>query len=134
MSNQVTYVECKGSVSGLAKYVGENTTLFIISDRGIKPLREMDSPLAHHDHAGTTPIIAKHDFEDGDDVPGLFVAMGPGIKRGARVFGFPMSVFDIAPTILHIYGIPAPKQMKGRVLTEIFETEPGKTAEGVSTH
>ncbi len=37
-----------------------------------------------------------------------------------------MSVFDIAPTILHLYGIPAPKQMRGRVLTEIFE----RTTEG----
>ena len=45
-----------------------------------------------------------------------------------------MSVFDIAPTILHIYGISVPKQMKGRVLTEIFETALGKTAEGVSTN
>jgi arylsulfatase A-like enzyme len=35
--------------------------------------------------------------------------------------GLPMSVFDIAPTILHIYGVPAPEQMKGRILSEIFE-------------
>jgi predicted AlkP superfamily phosphohydrolase/phosphomutase len=110
----------------ILKHVDENTTLLIISDHGIKPLREQESHEAHMDHAGTTPIIAKHDFEDGDDVPGLFVAMGPGIKKGARVMGLPMSVFDIAPTILHIYGIPAPKQMRGRVLTEIFE----RTTEG----
>jgi predicted AlkP superfamily phosphohydrolase/phosphomutase len=32
-----------------------------------------------------------------------------------------MSVYDIAPTLLHLYGIQAPAQMKGRVLTEIFE-------------
>jgi arylsulfatase A-like enzyme len=91
------------------------------SSNSAAPLREIESHLAHRDHAGTTPIIAKHDFEDGDDVPGLFVAMGPGIKRGARIMGLPMSVFDIAPTILHIYGIPAPRQMKGRVLKEILE-------------
>jgi predicted AlkP superfamily phosphohydrolase/phosphomutase len=30
-------------------------------------------------------------------------------------------VFDVAPTLLHLYGIPQPSQMKGRVLTEIFE-------------
>jgi predicted AlkP superfamily phosphohydrolase/phosphomutase len=45
----------------------------------------------------------------------------PGIKKGARMMGLDMTVFDIAPTILHIYGIPAPVQMRGRVLTEIFE-------------
>jgi len=103
------------------QHVDENTTLFIISDHGIKPLREKESHDAHRDHAGTTPIIAHHDFEDGDDVPGIFVAMGPGIKKGARVMGLPMSVFDIAPTILHLYDIAAPRQMQGRVLTEILE-------------
>ncbi len=34
----------------------------------------------------------------------------------------PMSVFDTAPTILHIYGLPAGSQMTGRVLTEIFQS------------
>lgn len=105
----------------ILQHVDENTTLFIISDHGIKPLRDIESPFAHRDHAGTTPIIAKHDFEDGDDVPGVFVAMGPGIRKGVHVMGLPMSVFDIAPTILHIYDIPATAQMKGRVLSEIFE-------------
>jgi arylsulfatase A-like enzyme len=105
----------------ILQHVDESTILFIFSDHGIKPLREKERHYAHKDHAGTTPVIAKHDFEDGDEVPGVFVAMGPGIKKGARVMGLPMSVFDIAPTILHMYGIAAPKQMKGRVLTEIFE-------------
>jgi len=118
----------------ILKHVDENTTLLIISDHGIKPLREKESHDAHKDHAGATPIIAKHDFEDGDEVPGVLVAMGPGIKKGVRVMGLPMSVFDIAPTILHLYGLSAPKQMKGRVLIEIFEPELGKNSVGVSTH
>jgi len=41
--------------------------------------------------------------------------------KGSHLLGPPMSVFDIAPTILHIDGIPVPKQMKGRVLMEIFQ-------------
>ena len=32
-----------------------------------------------------------------------------------------MSVLDIAPTILSIYGVPIPKPMKGRVVSEIFD-------------
>jgi predicted AlkP superfamily phosphohydrolase/phosphomutase len=115
----------------ILKHVDAETTLIILSDHGIKPLREIESHDAHRDHAGTTPVIAKHDYEDGDEVPGLFVAMGPEIKRGARVLGLPMSVFDIAPTILHIYGVPAPSQMKGRVLTEIFE-DTNKSATTIS--
>jgi predicted AlkP superfamily phosphohydrolase/phosphomutase len=30
-------------------------------------------------------------------------------------------VYDIAPTILHLYGIQQPVQMRGHVLSEIFE-------------
>jgi arylsulfatase A-like enzyme len=73
-----------------------------------------------HDHGGTTPVIAKHDFADGDDVPGVFIALGPNIRRDVRMFGLPISVFDVTPTILSIYGIDPPKNMKGRILAEIF--------------
>ncbi|MGI9103241.1 MAG: alkaline phosphatase family protein [Terriglobales bacterium] len=103
----------------ILSHLDANTTLFILSDHGIKPLRE-HAPAAGHQHGGGTPIIAHHNFEDGDDVPGIFVAAGPEIKKGVAMMGFDVSVFDIAPTILRIYGIPAPGQMKGRVLTEIF--------------
>jgi len=33
-------------------------------------------------------------------------------------------VYDITPTILHIYGIEQTTQMRGHVLTEIFEKTP----------
>ena len=73
------------------------------------------------DHEKTTPVVAKHDFADGDDVPGSFFAMGPGIKHDLRLMGFEASVYDIAPTILYIYGIEQPMQMRGHVLNEIFQ-------------
>ncbi len=38
-----------------------------------------------------------------------------------RLMGFEASVYDITPTILSLYGIEAPKQMHGHVLTQIFE-------------
>lgn len=121
------YREFDKVLGTILKHLDTETTLIVLSDHGIKPLREIESHDAHRDHAGTTPVIAKHDFEDGDDVPGLFVAMGPGIKRGQRIMGLGMSVFDIAPTILQIYGVAAPAQMKGRVLTEMFEDTTGST-------
>ncbi len=113
----------------ILKHVDENTYFFIVSDHGIKPLRYHEAHDAHKDHAGTTPVIAKHDYEDGDEVPGSFVAMGPGIKKGATYPGLPISVLDIAPTILKIYGIQQPVGMQGRVLSEIFEGSTTKTAE-----
>ena|SRR5215475_12311288 len=117
----------------ILKHVDDNTYLFIISDHGIKPLRQLGE--AHHDasHGGkksTTPVIAKHDYPDGDDVPGAIIAMGPGIKKNVELTGFLARVFDIAPTLLHLYGISQPSQMKGRVLTEIFESS-GKSETAV---
>ena len=54
--------------------------------------------------------------------------MGPGIKHDFRLMGFAASVYDVAPTLLHIYGIEEPKQMHGRVLTEIFEGNESKVS------
>lgn len=112
-------------------HVDDHTYLFIVSDHGIKPLREFEEtdPHAHMDHEKTTPVIAKHDFADGDDVPGSFFAMGPGIKHDLRLMGFEASVYDITPTILHLYGIEQPKQMHGHVLSAIFAGSENKVAQ-----
>jgi predicted AlkP superfamily phosphohydrolase/phosphomutase len=124
------YIAFDQVLGTILKHVDDNTYVFIISDHGIKPLREFEEtdPHAHMDHEKTTPVIAKHDFADGDDVPGSFFAMGPGIKHDLRLMGFQASVFDIAPTILHLYGIEQPAQMEGHVLTEIFENSDNKVA------
>ncbi len=49
---------------------------------------------------------------------GVFIARGPGIKRGCRTEK--AQIIDIAPTILRLFGIPPPGDMDGRVLEEIF--------------
>jgi predicted AlkP superfamily phosphohydrolase/phosphomutase len=129
------YIAFDKVLGSILAHTDENTYVIIVSDHGIKPLREFESkdPHAHMDHEKTTPVIAKHDFADGDDVPGSFFAMGPGIKHDDRLMGFQVSVYDIAPTILHIYGIEQPKQMRGRVLTEIFADGGGEKAAGAKT-
>ena len=112
-------------LGSILPFIDANTTLFIISDHGIKPLREFGDEHENHSHgssvASTTPVIAKHDFPDGDDVPGAFIAMGPGIRKNYEVTGFAASAYDIAPTVLHIYGIEPPPQMQGRFLSDIYE-------------
>jgi predicted AlkP superfamily phosphohydrolase/phosphomutase len=125
------YVAFDGVLGSILKHVDDKTYVFIVSDHGIKPLREFEQtdPHAHMDHEKTTPVIAKHDFADGDDVPGSFFAMGPGIKQGLRLMGFEASVYDLAPTVLHLYGIAQSKQMRGHVLSEIFENPDGKVAQ-----
>jgi predicted AlkP superfamily phosphohydrolase/phosphomutase len=117
-------------LGSILPFVDADTTLFIISDHGIKPLREFGDEHANHSHGSsvpsTTPVIAKHDFPDADDVPGAFIAMGPGIRKGYELMGFAASAFDIAPTVLHLYGIDPPPQMQGHFLSEIYETSPAK--------
>jgi predicted AlkP superfamily phosphohydrolase/phosphomutase len=110
------------------KHIDENTYFFMVSDHGIKPLRYAEPHDAHKDHAGTTPVIAKHDYEDGDEVPGSFVAVGPNIKRGVNLGTLKVSVYDIAPTVLKIYNIKTPAYMTGRVLNEIFENNVAQAA------
>ncbi len=48
---------------------------------------------------------------------GLFIAKGPAIPPGVR---FDAGLMDIAPTVLHIAGVPIPAQTDGRVLIDLF--------------
>jgi predicted AlkP superfamily phosphohydrolase/phosphomutase len=125
------YVAFDKVLGSILKHIDDNTYLFIVSDHGIKPLREFEQtdPHMHMDHEKTTPVIAKHDFADGDEVPGTFFAMGPNIKHDLRLMGFEASVYDIAPTILSLYGIAEPTQMHGHVLTQIFEGSANNVAQ-----
>jgi len=104
----------------LLEHLSKNTTIILLSDHGIKPVRYPEDPHMLMDHGGTTPVIAKHDYSDGDEVPGIFVAMGPNIKQGLHLEGLEISAYDIAPTILSLYGIAPNSGMKGRALSEIF--------------
>src|SRR5271170_1586407 len=116
------YIAFDKVLGHILSHADANTYVIVISDHGIKPLREFEDtdPHAHMDHEKTTPVIAKHDFADPDDVPGSIFVMGPGVKKDLRLMGVEASVYDIAPTILHIYGIAQPEQMRGHVLN-IFE-------------
>jgi predicted AlkP superfamily phosphohydrolase/phosphomutase len=49
----------------------------------------------------------------------IFYLAGPGVRRGAKVP--PIRHIDIAPTLAHLLGIPAPAQAEGRVVTEALE-------------
>lgn len=55
-----------------------------------------------------------------DRLNGTFIAWGPNIREN---FEIKAQIYDIAPTILHIFGLPIPKDMDGRVLKECFTGE-----------
>lgn len=52
---------------------------------------------------------------------GILFAYGQHIQRGQEITG--ARLIDIAPTVLHLAGLPVPKEMDGRVLTEILTEE-----------
>lgn len=51
---------------------------------------------------------------------GIFVAHGPGVVPRAEPLP-DLDIEDVAPTVLHLMGVPVPADMDGRVLTEILD-------------
>ena len=88
---------------------GPDTTVILVSDHGF-----------HSDHLRPkfTPrvpagITVWHRNQ------GVLLANGPDIKPDSQVYG--SRLLDIAPTILHTFGLPVGDDMEGRVLSELFQ-------------
>ncbi len=64
---------------------------------------------------------------------GIFIGSGPGFQTGKKPEG--ADLLDIAPTVLHLLGVPVPSDMDGRVLSEILDPSlaPPKDQEAVGT-
>ena len=60
---------------------------------------------------GNNPFL-----EGGHTHDGVFIGHGPAFRAAA--IDTPMSLTDLAPTMLHLLGQPVPPDMNGRVLTE----------------
>jgi len=93
----------------LLQLAGPDTTVVVMSDHGFHPddLRpryipaEAAGPAVEHRHFG---ILAMH---------------GPGIRAGETIYG--ANVLDVVPTLLHMFGLPAGRDMDGKVLAAAFE-------------
>lgn len=69
-----------------------------------------------------TPVPPGDLLRSGDHRPdGMFLAAGPHIRQG-RLERTP-GLIDLAPTILHLAGLPIPESMDGQVIQDIFEPE-----------
>jgi predicted AlkP superfamily phosphohydrolase/phosphomutase len=53
------------------------------------------------------------------DREGIFIASGPGIKRGRATDT--AQITDVAPTLLYLLGLPVPDDLDGRVMTDVIE-------------
>jgi Flp pilus assembly protein TadD len=95
--------------------------------------------------AGTvTIVLSDHGFQNGEERPadlppdiegrpgewhrayGIFVIHGPGIAAG-RIDT--VSLYDIAPTVLHLLGLPAGADMRGSVLAAARSARPAAPAQ-----
>jgi predicted AlkP superfamily phosphohydrolase/phosphomutase/tetratricopeptide (TPR) repeat protein len=96
----------------LLEKAGPETTVILMSDHGFHPdhLRPNSIP-----DMPAGPAIEHSPY-------GIFVMAGPGIKKDASLFG--VSVLDLTPTVLSLYGLPAGEDMDGRVVTAAFEHPP----------
>jgi predicted AlkP superfamily phosphohydrolase/phosphomutase len=65
---------------------------------------------------------------------GVLIAHGAAFRPGAKPEG--ATLLDVAPTVLHLLGVPVPGDMDGRVLTEILDPALARrvTANGAELH
>jgi tetratricopeptide (TPR) repeat protein len=87
-----------------------NRTVLIVSDHGFRSGKDRPPTLLPY----TTGQPVEWHREEG-----VLVLSGPGARVGARLAA--ASVFDVAPTILHLLGLPAGEDMPGRVLVEAID-------------
>jgi arylsulfatase A-like enzyme len=67
---------------------------------------------------GSEGLFVSSDARNGTHTPdGFLIAKGPGIPAGQRTEA---SLLDIAPTALHLMGIPIPEESDGEVLLRIY--------------
>ena len=73
--------------------------------------------------AVTTPGVAGHGSISPFDIRTFFAMSGPLVKSNTRS-RVPTGNVDIAPTVLHILGLPSAPSMDGRVLHEALKSGP----------
>jgi predicted AlkP superfamily phosphohydrolase/phosphomutase len=69
--------------------------------------------------ASDTPFMARAETAGTHRRQGIFIARGPGLRRGLRLGG--LSILDVAPLLLHSLGLEVPAEMEGTLPTAAFE-------------
>jgi len=100
------YRDTDAFLARILAQVGPEDTVIIVSDHGAGPVTEYD-PIKG--------ISGDHRIE------GILIAAGPPIRHGVVID--PPSVIDVTPTVLHLLGLPAGRDMPGRVMTEMLTPE-----------
>ena len=95
----------------LLNLAGPDTAVVLVSDHGFHSdhLRPRFTPRVP---AGITVWHRPH---------GAFIASGPGFAKDSLLYG--ARLLDVAPTILHWFGLPVGRDMEGRVLGQAFSEQ-----------
>jgi predicted AlkP superfamily phosphohydrolase/phosphomutase/tetratricopeptide (TPR) repeat protein len=89
--------------------VDDDTTVILVSDHGF-----------HSDHLRPRFVPQVPSGPAVEHAPyGIFVARGPGIKKGESIHG--ARVLDLTPTLLAIFDLPIGRDMDGKPLVSIFD-------------
>jgi predicted AlkP superfamily phosphohydrolase/phosphomutase len=102
-------------VGEIEKDLGSGDLLVVLSAYGLEPTPLWRRLLG----AFTSTGVGSATHAGAPD--GVLLVAGAGIHPGAVPAR--ASVLDVAPTLLYLLGLPVPRDMDGRVLTEILEPE-----------
>jgi len=105
------YIAQDAWIGELTRKAGPGTTILILSDHGFKSGARRPE--------GLLPFTMDQPVEWHREDGGIFLLSGPGAAR-ARL-SEPVTLFDIAPTILALLGLPVASDMPGRVLEGALE-------------
>lgn len=93
----------------LLALAGRDAAVMVVSDHGFHSDRLLPDYIPA-EAAG--PAVEHRHF-------GIFCLRAPGVAAGRTVHG--ASILDIAPTVLHLFGLPAGADMDGKVLASAFQ-------------
>lgn len=95
-------------LEALLRLAGGDTAVVLVSDHGYRSDARRPDP-----REGRSGPVEWH------RPLGIFAAAGPGVRPGANLFGG--GILDLAPTLLAMLGLPAGRDMPGRVLAEVLD-------------
>jgi tetratricopeptide (TPR) repeat protein len=93
----------------LLDLAGDDTTVLLVSDHGFHCDRLRPAHTAEPSEAQAAAWHRQY---------GVLALRGPGVLRDERVYGCTLP--DVAPTVLHLFGLPAGRDMDGRPLVQAF--------------
>jgi len=100
------YRDTDAFLGRILSHLRPRDTVVIVSDHGAGPVTKYDPQ---------TGISGEHRIE------GVIIAAGPHIRHGTAAE--PPGVLDVTPTVLYLLGLPAGRDMPGRVITEMLTPE-----------